>query len=141
MQKSFSTQVKFSTSFYPLRNGLEERTILTLEDMQRACVINFNGSCYIHLPFCEFSYNNSYHYSIGMAHFEDLHGRRCRSLVGLFEVGESSILGPDVIHEAVEEVRIIRDRLGTTYSCQKCYVDNWKRELKSEVGDQVYLNI
>ena len=64
----------------------------------------------------EFSYNNSYHSNIGMAPFEALYGRRCKSLVGWFEVGDSSILGPEIIHEALEKVRVIRYRLATTYS-------------------------
>ena len=61
----------------------------------------------------EFSYNNSYHSNIGMARFEALYGRRCRYPVGWFEVGESSILGPEIIHEALEKVRVISDRLAT----------------------------
>ena len=76
-----------------------------------------------------------------MTPFESLCGRICRSPVGLFEVGESSILGPEVIHEAMEKVRMIMDRLATTYSRQKSYAANRKRSLEFEVGDQVYLKI
>ena len=64
----------------------------------------------------EFSYNNRYHSSIGMAPFEALYGRRCRSPVWWFEVGESSILSPEIIYEAIEKVRVIRERLATAYS-------------------------
>ena len=63
------------------------------------------------------------------------------SPVGWFEVGESSILGPEIIHEAVEKVRMIRDRLATAYSRQKSCADNMKRDLEFEVGYQVYLKI
>ena len=66
--------------------------------MLRACVIDFKGSWDDHLPLIEFSYNNSYHSSIGMAHFEELYDRRRRPLVGWFEVGECLILGPEIIH-------------------------------------------
>ena len=66
-----------------------------------------------HLRLIEFSYNNSYHSSIGMASFEALYGRRCRSLVEWFEVGESSILGTKII---LEKFRVIRDSLATAYS-------------------------
>ena len=79
-------------------------------------MIEFKGSWDDHLPLIEFSYNNSYHSSIGMAPFEALYGRRCRFQVGWFEVGESSILGPKIIHEAFEKVRVIRDMLATAYS-------------------------
>ena len=140
-QKSLGTQVKLSTAFHPQTDGQAERTIQTLEDMLRACVIDFRGNWDDHLPLIEFSYNNSYHSSIGMAPFEALYGRRCRSPVGWFEVGESSILGPEIIHEALEKVRMIRDRLATAYSRQKSYADNRKRPLEFNVGDQVYLKI
>ena len=66
----------------------------------------------------ELSYNNGYHSSIAIAPFEALYGRRCGSPVGWFEVGESSILGPEIIYEALEKVRVIRDMLATTYSRQ-----------------------
>ena len=64
----------------------------------------------------EFSYNNSYHSNFGMAQFEARYGRRCRSPVGWFEVGESSSLGQQIIHEALDKVRVIRDRLAIFYS-------------------------
>ena len=76
-----------------------------------------------------------------MTLFETLYGRRCRSPVGWFEVGDSSILGAEVIHEALEKVRMIRDRFATAYSRQKSYANNRKRPLKFKVGDQVYLKI
>ena len=80
-------------------------------------------------------YNNSFYSSIGMAPFEALYGRRCRSPVGWFEVVESSILGPDIIHEALEKVIIIMDRLATAYNRQKSYVQNRKWPLEFNVGD------
>ena len=58
-----------------------------------------------------------------------------------FEVGESSILRPEIIHEAMEKVRMIRDRLATDYRHQESYAHNRKRDLEFEVGDQVYLKI
>ncbi|XP_069144557.1 uncharacterized protein [Solanum lycopersicum] len=66
-QKSMGTQVKLSTAFHPQTDGQAERIIQTLEDMLRACVIYFRGNWDDHLPLIEFSYNNSYHSSIGMA--------------------------------------------------------------------------
>ena len=93
-QKILGNQVKLSTAFHPQTDGQAEHTIQTLEDMLRACVIEFRGNWDDHLPLIEFSYNNSYRSSIGMGPFEALYGRRCRSPFGWFEVGESSILGP-----------------------------------------------
>ena len=71
-------------------------------------------------------YNNSFYSSIGMAPFEALYGRRCRSQVGLFEVWESSILGQDIIHEALGNVRVIRGSMVTSNSWQKSNADNRK---------------
>ncbi|GKA52368.1 putative reverse transcriptase domain-containing protein [Tanacetum coccineum] len=68
-----------STAYHPQTDGQSERTIQTLEDMLRACVIDF-GKCWDrHLPLVEFSYNNSYHTSIKAAPFKALYGRKCRS--------------------------------------------------------------
>ncbi|WMV29586.1 hypothetical protein MTR67_022971 [Solanum verrucosum] len=86
------------------RDGQAERTIQTLEDMLRACVIDFKSNWDDHLPLIEFSYNNSYHSSIAMAPFEALYGRRCRSLVGWFEVGEFALLCPKIVYEATEKI-------------------------------------
>jgi len=67
-------------------------------------MINFKGNWDDHLPFIEFAYSNSYHSSIDMDPFEDLYGRRCRYLIGCFELGGVSIIGPESVHEAIEKV-------------------------------------
>ena len=76
-----------------------------------------------------------------MAPCEALYGRRCRSPIRLFEVGEPSLLGPELIYKTLEKVHIIRNRLQTAYSRQKSYADHWRRDLKLEEGDTVYLKI
>ncbi|GKA83044.1 putative reverse transcriptase domain-containing protein [Tanacetum coccineum] len=68
-----------STAYHPKTDGESERTIQTLEDMLRACVIDFGYSWDKYLPLAEFSYNNSYRASIKAAPFEALYGRKCRS--------------------------------------------------------------
>nr|GEZ71335.1 putative reverse transcriptase domain-containing protein [Tanacetum cinerariifolium] len=70
-----------STAYHPQTNGQSERTIQTLEDMLRACVIDFGNGWDKHLPLAEFSYNNSYHASIKAVPFEALYERKCRSPV------------------------------------------------------------
>ncbi|XP_069151833.1 uncharacterized protein [Solanum lycopersicum] len=82
---------------------------------------------------------DGYQSSIGMAPFEVLCGRTCRCPVGWFKVGESSILDQEIIHEALRKVRVIRDRLATAYSRQKSYVDNRKRPLEFDVGNQIIM--
>ena len=83
IQKGLGTQVNLNTTFHPQMDGQVERTIQTLEDMLRDCVIDFKGSWDYHIPLIEFAYNNSYS-SIKMAPYEALYGRICRSPVGWF---------------------------------------------------------
>ena len=78
LQDAIGTRLHFSTAFYPQTDGQSERTIQTLEDMLRVCVIEFKGSWDTHLSLMEFTYNNSYQSSIGVAPFEALYGRKCR---------------------------------------------------------------
>ncbi|KAH0644862.1 hypothetical protein KY284_032746 [Solanum tuberosum] len=140
-QKGYGTKVKLSTAFHPQTDGQAERTIQTLEEMLRACVIDFKGNWDDYLPLIELAYNNSHHSSIGMAPFKALYGRRCRSPVGWFEVGEIALIGLESVYEAIEKVRLIRERLKMAQSRQKSYVDVRRRELEFEIGDWVYLKI
>ncbi|XP_070019392.1 uncharacterized protein [Nicotiana sylvestris] len=94
-QKRLGTKVNLSTAFHPQTDGQAERTIQTLEDIMHVCVIDFGGNWDDHLPLIEFAYNNSYQASIGMAPYEALYGRRCRSPVGWFEPAEVPLIGPE----------------------------------------------
>ncbi|GJV34267.1 putative reverse transcriptase domain-containing protein [Tanacetum coccineum] len=76
LQKALGIQLDMSTTYHPQTDGQSERTIQTLEDMLRACVIDFGKGWDRHLPLVEFSYNNSYHTSIKAAPFEALYGRK-----------------------------------------------------------------
>ena len=88
MHAELGTRLDLSTAFHPQTDGQSERTIQVLEDMLRACVIEFGGQWDSFLPLAEFSYNNSYHSSIDMALFEALYGRRCRSPICWFDAFE-----------------------------------------------------
>ncbi|GJY26120.1 putative reverse transcriptase domain-containing protein [Tanacetum coccineum] len=77
MQEALGTRLDMSTAYHPQTDGQSERTIQTLEDMLRACVLDFRGSWDVHLSLVEFSYNNSYHSSVRCAPFEALYGRKC----------------------------------------------------------------
>ncbi|GJV99415.1 putative reverse transcriptase domain-containing protein [Tanacetum coccineum] len=92
LQNALGTNLDMSTAYHPQTDGQSERTIQTLEDMLRACAIDFGKGWVNHLPLVEFSYNNSYHASIKAAPFEALYGRKCRSPVCWTEVGETQIL-------------------------------------------------
>ncbi|KAF3661735.1 putative UDP-glycosyltransferase 85A1-like [Capsicum annuum] len=98
------------------RDGQVERTSQTLEDMLRACAIDFKGSWDDHLPLIEFAYNKNYHSSIWMAPFEALYGRRCRSPISLFKVSEALVIEPDLVFDPLEKVQLIRERLWAAQS-------------------------
>ena len=120
-------------------DGQAESTIQILEDMLKACVIDFNGNWDDHLEFIEFSYNDGYHLSISMTPFKELYGSTCRSPLGWFEVGESSLLGPKMLYIALEKVWVIKDRFKTAYNRQKFDANDRIIDLEFEVGDMVYL--
>ncbi|GJS03851.1 putative reverse transcriptase domain-containing protein [Tanacetum coccineum] len=122
-------------------DGQSERTIQTLEDMLRACVIDF-GSCWDrHLPLVEFSYNNSYYASIKAAPFEALYGRKCRSPVCWSEVRDSQLTGPELVLETTEKIIQIKNRLLTSRSRQKSYADVRCKPMEFQVGDMVMLKV
>nr|GEU35735.1 putative reverse transcriptase domain-containing protein [Tanacetum cinerariifolium] len=81
LRKALGTRLDMSTAYHPETDGQSERTIQTLEDMLRACVIDFGNGWERHLQLIKFSYNNSYHASIKAAPFEAVYGRKCRSPV------------------------------------------------------------
>ncbi|GJS92878.1 putative reverse transcriptase domain-containing protein [Tanacetum coccineum] len=110
-QKALGTNISMSIAYHPETDGQSERTIQTLEDMLRACVIDFGKGWVKHLPLTEFSYNNSYHASIKVVPYEALYGRKCRSPVCWAEVGEAQLTGPELIQETTEKIVLIKQRI------------------------------
>ncbi|GKB65770.1 putative reverse transcriptase domain-containing protein [Tanacetum coccineum] len=141
LQKALGTNLDMSTAYRPQTDGQSERTIQTLEDMLRACVIDFGNSWDRHFPLVEFSYNNSYHASIKAAPYEALYGRKCRSPVCWSEVGDSQLTGPELIRDTTEKIVQIKNRLLTARSRQKSYADKRLKPLEFEVGDMVLLKV
>ncbi|XP_060211772.1 uncharacterized protein LOC132639336 [Lycium barbarum] len=76
-----------------------------------------------------------------MAPFEALYGRRCRSPIGWFEVGEAKFLGLDLVYHGIEKVKLIQERLRTAQSSQKSYTDMRSRDLEFQVDDLVFLKV
>ncbi|GJX75856.1 putative reverse transcriptase domain-containing protein [Tanacetum coccineum] len=141
VQKALGTRLDMSSAYHPQTDGQSERTIQTLEDMLRACVIDFGGSWDTHLPLAEFSYNNSYHSSIRCAPFEALYGRKCRSPILWAEIGESSLIGPELVQEMTDKVVLIKEKLKAARDRLKSYVDNRRKPLEFEIGDRVMLKV
>nr|GEV83894.1 reverse transcriptase domain-containing protein [Tanacetum cinerariifolium] len=111
MQEALGTRLDMSTACHPQTDGQREHTIQTLEDMRRACVMDFEGSLDVYLPLVEFSYNNSYHSSIRCALFEALYARKCRSPILWVEVREGQMIGAEIVQETIEKISHIKDRL------------------------------
>nr|GEZ69127.1 putative reverse transcriptase domain-containing protein [Tanacetum cinerariifolium] len=130
-----------STAHHPETDGQSERTIQTLEDMLRACVIDFGRNWDRHLPLVEFSYNNSYHTSIKAAPFEALYGRKCRSPVCWSEVGDAQFTGPEIIHETTEKIVQIKSMIQAARDRQKSYADLKRKPMDFQVGDKVMLKV
>ena len=141
LQEALGSQLDFSTAYHPQTGGQTERTNQILEDMLRACALNFGGSWDEHLPLAEFSYNNSYQSSIKAAPYEVLYGRKCRSPICWYEVGGNKEFAPDYIKERQGIVDIIRDRLKIAQSRQKSYADQKRRTWEPAIGDLVYLKV
>ncbi|GKA32759.1 putative reverse transcriptase domain-containing protein [Tanacetum coccineum] len=118
LQSALGTQLDMSTTYHPKTDGQSERTIQTLEDMLRACVIDFGKGWERHLPLVELSYNNSYHASIKAALFEALYGRKCRS-----------------------PILQIRQRLQAAKDRQRSYANVRRKPLEFQVGDRVMLKL
>nr|GEW04950.1 hypothetical protein [Tanacetum cinerariifolium] len=138
--KNYTTHdLELGAVFFPLR--LEGIICMTLEDMLRGCVIDFGGSWDVHLSLAEFSYNNSYHLSINCAPLKALNGKKCRSPILWAEIGESSLIGPELIEEMTDKVLLIKEKLKAVKDRQKSYADNRRKSLEFKVGDRVMLKV
>ncbi|GKC16975.1 putative reverse transcriptase domain-containing protein [Tanacetum coccineum] len=127
-----------SIAYHPQTDEQSECTIQTLEDMLRACVIDFGGNWDVHLPLVEFYYNNSYYSSIRCAPFEALYGSKCRSPVLWSETIESSFIGPELVQEMTDKVVLIKEKLKAARDHQKSYAYNRRKLLDFEVGIECY---
>jgi len=123
LQASLGTKLRLSSDYHPQTDGQTERTIQSLEDLLRACVLEQGVSWGECLPLIELTYNNCFHSSIGMALFEALYGRRCRTPLCWYESVESALLGPDVVQETTEKIKMIQEKMKASQSMQKSYHD------------------
>nr|GEZ83567.1 putative reverse transcriptase domain-containing protein [Tanacetum cinerariifolium] len=141
LQNALGTRLDMSTAYHPETDGQSERTIQTLEDILRACAIDFGKGWVNHFPLVEFSYNNSYHASIKATPFEALYGRKCRSPVCWTEVGEAQILGPELIQDTTEKIVQIKQRMQAAHDRQKSNADLKRKPMEFQVEDKVMLKV
>ncbi|KAI3815782.1 hypothetical protein L1987_15464 [Smallanthus sonchifolius] len=141
LHKALGTRLDMSTAYHPQTDGQTERAIQTLEDMLRACVIDFGNTWESHLPLVEFFHHNSYHTIIKAAPFEALYGRKCRSPICWAEVGDNQLTGPELVLETSEKIIQIRNRMAAARDRQKSYDDKRRKPLEFQVGDMVLLKV
>ena len=104
-------------------------------------MIDYEGSWDRHIPLVEFVYNNSFQLSIGMAPYEALYGRKCRTPLCWIELSEKKIIGPDLIQETKEKVKMIRERLKVATDRQKSYADMRRKDIRYEISEKLYLKV
>ncbi|TYK29795.1 pol protein [Cucumis melo var. makuwa] len=141
LQAAIGTRLDFRMTFHPQTDGQTERLNQVLEDMLRACALEFPGSWDSHLHLMEFAYNNSFQATIGMAPFEALYKKCCRSSVCWDEVGEQRLMGPKLVQSTNEAIQKIRLRMQTAQTRQKSYADVRRKDIEFNVGDKVFLKV
>ena len=104
-------------------------------------MINYEGGWDRHIPLVEFMYNNSFQSSIGMAPYEALYGRKCRTPLCWTELSEKKVIGPDLIQETEEKVKMIRERLKVANDRHKSYADMKRKDIRYEIDETVFLKL
>lgn len=141
LHEALGTELRLSSAYHPQTDGQTERTNQSLEDLLRACVLDDRGSWDSVLPLVEFTYNNSFHASIGMAPYEALYGRKCQTPLCWYQDGENMIVGPEMVQQTTDKVKKIRERMKISQDRQKNYADKRRRPLEFEEGDHVFLRV
>ncbi|GKC87075.1 hypothetical protein Tco_1147724, partial [Tanacetum coccineum] len=79
--------------------------------------------------------------SIRCAPFKALYGRKCRSPVLWAVIGESSLIGPELVQETTDKVVLIKEKLKAARDRQKSYANNRHKPLEFKVEDWVMLKV
>jgi transposase InsO family protein len=111
LHETLDTQLLFSSTYHPQTDGQIERVNQILEDMLRACALQYGRSWDKSLLYADFSYNNSNQESSKMAPFKMLYGRRCRTPLFWNETGKWKVFGPDILQEAEKQVHMVRENM------------------------------
>jgi len=99
LQEALGTKLTMSSAYHPQTNGQSERTIQSLEDLLRTCILDHLGAWDEVLPLIEFTYNNSFHASISMAPYEALYGKKCKTPLCCYQDGETVLVRPELLEQ------------------------------------------
>ena len=141
LHSAIGSKLIMSSAYHPQTDSQSERTIQSLEDLLRTCTLDHLGTWDEVLPLIEFTYNNNFHASIGMAPYEALYARRCRTPLCWYQDGEAVLVGPELLEQTTEKVRMVRDRMHASQSRQKAYSDCKRRPLEFDAGDHMFLRV
>lgn len=140
-QKEMGTKLNMSSAYHPKTDGQTERVNQILEDMLRACALQYREGWDRMLPLAEFAYNNSYQESLRAAPYEILYGRPCRTPLCWDTIEDRQQVSTDLVRQTTEQVREIRDRLRAAQDRQAAYANRRRRPLEFAVGDHVFLRV
>lgn len=138
---ALDTKLLYSTAYHSQMNGQSERTIQTLEDILRTCILQWKGNWDEYLSLVEFAYNNNYHSSIGIATFEALYSKTCRTPLCWTEVGERVFVGPEIVDTKNANILLIKRNLKSAQNRQKNIIDKHYTDREYAVGDFVFLKL
>jgi hypothetical protein len=127
LHEALGTHLNLSLAYHPQIDGQTERTNQILEDMLRAGALQDQSGWDKRLPYAEFSYNNSYQASLKMLPFQALYGRSCRTPLQWDQPREKQVFGPDILREAEENIKMVRENLKIAQSRQQSYADTRRR--------------
>jgi hypothetical protein len=116
LHEAMDTQLHFSFAYHHQTDGQTERVNQILEDLLRACTLQYGRSWDKSLSYAEFSYSNSYQESLKMVPFEMLYGRRCRTPLFWNETREQKVFGLDIPQQAEKQVHMVRENFCITQS-------------------------
>jgi hypothetical protein len=116
LHEVLGTHLKFSSAYDPETDSQTEKTNQVLEDMLRAYALQDKSGWDKRLPYAEFFYNNSYQASFKMSPFQPLYWRNCRTPLHWDHPGERQVFGPDILFDAGEYIRMVRENLKKSQS-------------------------
>jgi len=141
LQSAMGSKLTMNSAYHPQTDGQSERTIQSLENLLQTCILDHLGAWDEMLPLIEFTYNNSFHTSIGMTPYEALFGRKYMTPLCWYQDGEVMLVIPELLEQTIEKVRMVRDRMQASQSRQKAYTDRRRRPLEFAAGDHVFLRV